>query len=36
MVIQAWLLGYNNGSGSMSAAAGSITGFNVDGFQLTM
>ncbi|MBX9868048.1 MAG: hypothetical protein K2Y14_14135 [Burkholderiales bacterium] len=30
----AWLLGYNNKSGSMSSAASATTGFNVDGFRI--
>lgn len=30
----AWLMGYNNSSGSMSKAANSATGFNVDGFRI--
>lgn len=30
----AWLLGYNNGNGSMTAAASSTTGFNIDGFRI--
>lgn len=30
----AWLLGLNNKSGSMSAAASATTGFNVDGFRI--
>ncbi len=30
----AWLMGYENGSGSKSAAASATTGFNIDGFRI--
>lgn len=30
----AWLMGYNYGSGAMTAAASATTGFNVDGFRI--